>query len=120
VPAAASLDALPEDQIALANGIVMQTVETAYGQRAVVSALPEGSLTDLQIGDVLLVYAATGEMIDSAQALRDLVEREMASGVATFGFAVHRDGKMAVGYIGLPQLGKADLDGKTQDLENKS
>jgi serine/threonine protein kinase len=110
----------PVAQVSLANGIVLQTVETAHGARAVVFALPDGATTDLQVGDVLLVYAATGEMIDSAQAAQSLLKREISNGVATFGFAVQRDGKMAVGYIGLADLGKADLEVKDQDLENKT
>jgi serine/threonine protein kinase len=107
-------------QVALANGIVLQTVETAHGARAMVYALPEGAETDLQVGDVLLVYAATGEMIDSAHAAQSLLAREMSNGVATFGFAVQRDGKMAVGYIGLAVLGKADLEMQDQVLEKKT
>ena len=117
---AALTGAAPFAQVSLANGIVLQTVETAYGARAVVFALPEGAETDLQVGDVLLVYAATGEMIDSAPAAHELLKREISNGVATFGFAVQRDGKMAVGYIGLADLDKADLEVKHQDLENKT
>jgi hypothetical protein len=117
---AASTAAPPVAQVSLANGIVLQTVETAHGARAMVYALPEGAETDLQVGDVLLVYAATGEMIDSAHAAQSLLAREMSNGVATFGFAVQRDGKMAVGYIGLADLGKADLKLKDQDLEKKT
>jgi hypothetical protein len=36
------------------------------------------------------------------------------------GFAVQREGKMAVGYIGLSVLGKADLEMNDQVLEKKS
>ena len=117
---AALTDAAPVTQVSLANGIVLQTVETAQGARAMVLALPEGAETDLQVGDVLLIYAATGEMIDSAHAAQTLLAREISNGVATFGFAVQRDGKMAVGYIGLANLGKADLEVKDQDLEKKT
>jgi hypothetical protein len=117
---AALTGAEPVAQVSLANGIVFETVETAHGARAMVFALPEDAETDLQVGDVLLVYAATGEMIDSAHAAQALLEREMSNGVATFGFAVQRDGKMAVGYIGLADLGKADLKMKDQDLEKKT
>jgi hypothetical protein len=123
VPASAGMGlngAASGGQVALANGMLLQTVVTSGGARAVVSALPEGAMTDLQVGDVLLVYAATGEMIDSAEGVNDLLMREIANGVATFGFAVQRDGKMAVGFIGLPEFGKADLDVKDQDLEKKT
>ena len=69
---------------------------------------------------MLLVYAATGELIDSAEAANALLERELAKGVATLGFAVQREGKMAVGYMGLPVLGKADLETQIQVLEKKT
>jgi hypothetical protein len=106
--------------VELANGIVLQTIETANGARALVSVLPAGVTTDLQIGDVLLVYAATGEVMESAEAVSALLERETANGIATFGFAVQRDGKMAVGYIDLPRLGQLEPDVKEQDGENKT
>jgi serine/threonine protein kinase len=121
VPAGAAMTgAASGGHVELVNGIVLKTVETSSGARAVVSALPEGVETDLQVGDVLLVYAATGEVMDSAQAVNDLLERELANGVATFGFAVQREGKMAVGSIGLSVLGKADLEVEDQVLEKKT
>jgi serine/threonine protein kinase len=107
-------------QIELVNGIVLQTAITASKTQAVVSYLPEGALTDLQVGDVLLVYAATGEVIESAKAVQILLQREIENGVATLSFAVQRDGKMAVGHMGLLDLGKADLEMKDQGLENKT
>jgi serine/threonine protein kinase len=107
-------------EVRLSNGIVLTTIATGNGDRAMVTALPEGVSTDLQVGDVLLVYAATGELIDSAAAANALLERELAKGVATLGFAVQREGKMAVGYMGLPVLGKADLEMQIQALEKKS
>jgi hypothetical protein len=107
-------------EVRLSNGIVLTTIATGSGDRAMVTALPEGAATDLQVGDVLLVYAATGELIDSAEAANALLEREIAKGVATLGFAVQREGKMAVGYMGLPVLGKADLEMQIQALEKKS
>jgi serine/threonine protein kinase len=106
--------------VALSNGIVLQTIDTEGGTRAVVAALPAGVDTDLRVGDVLLVYAATGEMIESAEAAQTLVEREVAGGIATMGFAVQRDGKMAVGYIGLTDLDEAGLENRDQVLEKKT
>jgi hypothetical protein len=66
---------LAAGQIELANGIVLQTIVTSDGSKPVVAALPEGALSDLKVGDVLLVYAATGEMLDSATALEALLGR---------------------------------------------
>jgi hypothetical protein len=109
-----------EGRVELENGIVLQTIETGDGPRAVVSVLPDTAKSDLQVGDVLLVYAATGEIIESATAVRALLGREAASGVATFGFAVQRDGRMAVGFMQLPDLNEADLKQNGLDLEKKT
>ena len=111
---------LASGQIELANGIVLQTIATSDGSKPVVAALPTGTLTDLKVGDVLLVYAATGETLDSAAALKTLLSREIANGVATFGFAVQRDGTMAVGTFQLPDLDAAVLQVKDQNQENKT
>jgi serine/threonine protein kinase len=102
-------------QVRLTNGFVLTTIQTGGGARAMVTALPEGVATDLQVGDVLLVYAATGELIDSAEAASALLEHEIARGVATLGFAVRREGRMAVGYMGLPVLGS-----RVQVLEDET
>jgi hypothetical protein len=59
-------------------------------------------------------------MIESASALQDLLLRETGKGVATFGFAVQRDGSMAVGFLSLPDVNEADLQQKDQDLEKKT
>jgi hypothetical protein len=120
VPMSADTGLLGLSSVALANGIVLQTVETANGTRAMVSVLPDGVATDLQIGDIIIVYAATGEVVDGAQAVNALLERETANGVATFGFAVQRDGNMAVGYIELPRLGQLDPALNEQDGEKKT
>jgi hypothetical protein len=120
VPMSADTGLLGLSSVALANGIVLQTVETANGARAMVSVLPDGVATDLQIGDILVVYAATGEVVEGAEAVNALLERETANGVATFGFAVQREGKMAVGYIELPRLGQLDPALNEQDGEKKT
>ncbi len=125
-PAASPPDAtavqtdLSAGQVQLANGIVLQTIATSDGSKPVVAVLPADAVTDLQVGDVLLVYAATGEMLHSAAALDALLGREMANGVATFGFAVQRDGSMAVGTFRVPDLDEAILRQNDQDLENKT
>ena len=111
---------LSVDRVELANWIVLQTVETAHGPRAVVTSFNEDAKTDLQVGDVRLVYAATGEVIASAQSANALLKHEIAVDDTTFGFSVQRDGKMAVAAIVLPDLGNANLDVEKQDLENKT
>ncbi len=118
--ATATGSGLAAGQFELANGVVLQDIETGDGPRPVVVALPHGLVTDLQVGDVLLVYAATGEMLDSASALVNLLKRAIADGVTTFGFAVQRNGSMAVGTLRLPDLDAAVLQNKDLNLENKT
>jgi hypothetical protein len=77
----------------LPGGLTFEAVETATGTQTVVAAIPQGGTTTLQVGDVLLVYAASGETLETATALRDILQREFTNGVATYGFVVRRDGR---------------------------
>lgn len=93
------------DRLSVDSGLVFEMQSTPTGVRTVVTSLPEGSQTDLQVGDVLLVYSRTGETIGTTTALSDILKREMADGVATYGFAVQRGGQMAVGSFQLSVAG---------------
>ena len=42
------------------------------------------------MGDILLVYAPTGETLATATALREILQREFANGIATYSFVVRR------------------------------
>lgn len=74
----------------LPNGLTFESVETATGTQTVVADIPTGAETTLQVGDVLLVYAATGEMLGTDTALRDILQREFSVGVTTYGFVIRR------------------------------
>ena len=76
----------------LADGLAFDMVETPTGTQTVVAAVPTEAKTDLQVGDVLLVYRPTGETIGTTGALSAILERELSGGVATFGFTVQRRG----------------------------
>jgi hypothetical protein len=92
VPAAApERAALPVvNVLRLPNGLTFESVETATGTRTVVAEIPAGAETTLQVGDVLLVYAATGEMLGTDSALQDIVQREFSTGVTTYSFVIRR------------------------------
>lgn len=94
------------DQVRLDDGLVFDIESSPNGTRTMVTAVPNGadSVADgsLQVGDVLLTYAATGETLGNDTAFRDLLQRETAKNVATYGFAVQRDGGVAVGSFTLP------------------
>ncbi|MCU0903796.1 MAG: serine/threonine protein kinase [Tabrizicola sp.] len=74
----------------LPNGLTLEAVNTATGTLTVVSAVPAGLNTDLQVGDVLLVYSATGETLGTATAFQEILEREFAGGVTTYSFVIRR------------------------------
>jgi tRNA A-37 threonylcarbamoyl transferase component Bud32 len=89
VPAADSLPVV--NVFKLPNGMAFEAVETATGTLTVVSEVPVGAETTLKTGDVLLVYAASGETLGTPTALREILQREFARGVTTYGFVVRRD-----------------------------
>ncbi|WP_374645106.1 serine/threonine protein kinase [Tabrizicola sp.] len=87
------MEALPVVvEMRLANGLAFQMVETPTGTQTLVSAVPAGTATDLEVGDVLLLYRATGETMGTTGALASVLQRELTGGVATFGFTVQRRG----------------------------
>jgi hypothetical protein len=82
-----------------------------------VSVVPAGVTTDLQVGDILLVYAATGAVMNSAESAVMLLQREIDKEVATLDFAVQRDGKMAVASISLLRPGQGESGATEQEGE---
>ena len=91
VAAAPEHAALPVvNVLRLPNGLTFESVETATGTQTVVADIPAGAETTLQVGDALLVYTATGEMLGTETALRDILQREFLVGVTTYGFVIRR------------------------------
>jgi Protein kinase domain len=78
------------DMLRLPSGLAFEIVETATGVQTVVSDVPDGFETDMQAGDVLLVYSPSGEMLGTATALREILKREFATGVTTYSFVIRR------------------------------
>jgi serine/threonine protein kinase len=74
----------------LPNGLAFETVETATGMMTIASTVPAGVETNLQVGDVLLVYTASGETLGTQTALSDILRREFARGVSSYSFVVRR------------------------------
>jgi hypothetical protein len=74
----------------LPGGYTFDVVETATGVQTVVSELPPDMQGDLQIGDVLLVYAPTGETLGTESALKDILTREFSNGITTYSFVIRR------------------------------
>jgi hypothetical protein len=74
----------------LSDGLTFEAIETATGTRTVVAAVPDGAATDLKVGDVLLLYVASGETLGTATALNEILKREFANGVTTYSFVIRR------------------------------
>ncbi|HLQ18917.1 MAG TPA: serine/threonine-protein kinase [Tabrizicola sp.] len=74
----------------LPGGYTFDVVETATGLETVVSELPADAPGTIQIGDALLVYTPTGETLGTSTALREILQREFASGVTTYSFVIRR------------------------------
>ena len=74
----------------LPNGLTFEIKDTATGTQTVVAEIPSGVETNLQPGDVLLIYSASGEMLGTGTALRDILKREFSQGVTTYSFVVRR------------------------------
>lgn len=85
------------DQLRLPGGLTFDIVATQAGTQTVVAALPTAGGADLLVGDVLVVYSSSGEKLGTAIALADILKRELTNKVATYGFAVQRNGSMTVG-----------------------
>lgn len=93
------------DRLELAPGLAFEMVPTPTGMQTVVAGAIDPATSDLVPGDVLVVYDRTGETLGTATALSDILRREQANGIATFSFAIQRNGSMATGSFRLPGLG---------------
>ena len=90
-PVAPVVESLPVvNVLRLPNGMTFEAVETATGTMTVVAEVPEGAQTTMQVGDVLMMYGATGESLGTAMALGDILKREFSTGVTTYGFVIRR------------------------------
>lgn len=99
-------EVLPVSELlVLDNGLAFETFASASGPQTLVSAVPAGADADLQVGDVLIAYSATQERVDAAKPLAAILSREIEKKVATFGFAVQRDGGMVVAFFTIPVAG---------------
>ncbi|MDP3196864.1 serine/threonine protein kinase [Tabrizicola sp.] len=74
----------------LPGGYTFDVVETPTATQTVVSELPAELQGSIQVGDILLVYAPTGETLATATALRAILQREFANGITTYSFVVRR------------------------------
>ncbi|NJS40245.1 MAG: hypothetical protein HC783_15945 [Rhodobacteraceae bacterium] len=90
-------------RLQLENGLMFEMESVGTTVRTVVASVPESAADGgLRMGDVLVSYAATGETLGTETALREILLREVANKVATYGFAVQRAEGIAVGSFTLP------------------
>lgn len=87
---AAGQGLLVTNMLRLPGGLAFEMIETPTGTATTVSAVPEGMGNTVAVGDVLLVYAPSGETLGTGTALRDILTREFATGVTTYSFVIRR------------------------------
>lgn len=92
-------------QLTLENGLAFESLATPTGSRTVVAAVPAEGAGGLEVGDVVLTYAPTGEKVDSVEVLAEILRRETKNDVATYGFALQREGEYASGGFRLSSQG---------------
>ena len=93
------------EQLRLPGGLVFEIRPGPSGVQTIVAELPSGAASDLRVGDVLVSYRATQERLETATALQDILAREADKAVATYGFAVQRNGSLAVASFTLAPTG---------------
>ena len=88
-------------ELCLDGGLVFEMQPTPTGVRTVVTRAPEGAADGdearLAVGDVLLAYLPTGEILGTTEALAQILKRESQNRIATFGFAIQRNMTVIVG-----------------------
>jgi len=79
----------------LPNGTTFETSFVNGDWRTTVASITD-TTTDLKVGDQIVAYVPTSETIEDQASLRNILERELATGTKQFNFAVSREGSMWV------------------------
>jgi len=80
----------------LLNGVAFSAFPSGDSWATVVTAIPAGIETELEVGDTLIAYIPNSTKLETRTALKDLFDSEVASGTTQFSFAVNRDESMWV------------------------
>ena len=88
--AAAPETLLVTNVLQLPGGLAFEMVDTPTGTETIVSNVPDGMGNTVAVGDVLLVYAPSGETLGTGTALRDILTREFTNGITTYSFVIRR------------------------------
>lgn len=79
---------------ALLNGISFETRRIDDAWVTTVTDAPASAKSDLKVGDQLIAYMLTSELVDDRTSMKTIMDRELADGKSLFSFAVNRDGTM--------------------------
>lgn len=79
---------------ALLNGIGFETRRVDDAWVTTVTETPDAVKSDLKVGDQMIAYMLTSELIDDRTSLKTIMDREIADGKSLFSFAVNREGTM--------------------------
>lgn len=86
-------------ELRVGDGLLFEMQPSPTGVRTVVLRSADAGDGTLLPGDSLLAYLPTGEILGTATALAEIVKREGANRIATFSFAVQRQGKATEGFF---------------------
>ncbi|MEO0916408.1 MAG: hypothetical protein AAFY31_05410, partial [Pseudomonadota bacterium] len=74
----------------LPNGVVFDTRRAGEGWTTTVTRGFGDTQSELQVGDILVAFMPTNELIDTPEALPNILARELEKGVAQVNFAIKR------------------------------
>ncbi len=78
----------------LLNGLGFETRRVDDTWVTTVTDVPDTANTDLKVGDEVVAYMLTSELVNDRTSLKAIMNREIAGGTSLFSFAVNRDGVM--------------------------
>ncbi|MBB5721212.1 hypothetical protein FHS72_000819 [Loktanella ponticola] len=78
----------------LLNGLGFETRRADDTWVTTVTDVPDTANTDLKVGDEVVAYMLTSELVNDRTSLKAIMNREIADGTSLFSFAVNRDGVM--------------------------
>ena len=77
----------------VAGGLRFETTHDGTTWKTLLASLPETSTLELAVDDRILAFLTANEMVDGADTLPAILERELAAEAGTLVFAVQRDGE---------------------------
>jgi hypothetical protein len=98
-----SIDLAVVHNVVLGSGAVFAVRFANGAWQTEVADLPTGYSGDMRVGDIVVGHVTSDTKLDTPNALKDLLEAEIAAGAATTTLAVQQNGQMWVVPFPLPK-----------------